>query len=301
MYRNFFDESSGPNTFNSTYALEHSLDLARKAHVGSEERRRLRFIPPNRFYEVTVNLPLTLSSISDLLAIESQCLSTAANQLNGVKPKLFFQSMSLWISVMCKLGAYANAYEVVVALHVYGVALRHHKLNSEIEGLLNAQKDVLKRAAVARTVLGSNSKHVFSKDFLDAVSVHSFSKAQLLFSYKAAVRCRVKRAAKRSARPSPPLKEKARLPFKETFYKQSFGLEENTYRTPLTHCVSGKWSGCECGAFSCPMWQQIATESNEKNRFETCVSGGQAYCTCGAINCGVWNMYMCDFTQEVCS
>lgn len=138
MHRNFFDEHSRSSGYDGTLALKIALGFAESAEVFQEDRDKVRFIPSERLAGILGNLPISSSTISDLLAAESQCIFIATQQLNGVDRLLFFQSMSLWCHTMCKLGAYAQAYDVVVVLHSYGLALRDCTSDSNVEGILYA-------------------------------------------------------------------------------------------------------------------------------------------------------------------
>lgn len=270
--------------------LVQSMYHARNAGVSDELRTKIRFVPNQRFYDVVNLEPVSFTTISDLIAVEGQCLSCALQILNGVQPELFFKLMAMWVAVMCKLGAYASAYDVVTRLNAYGILLRDHPVNTSVKHVLNAQKDSLKAAANARSVLGNNTKHVFSDQFLETECVHHMSKKEITFTQRqAAARPTIFRPKRQRRGDVQRRKESTPCSFNGSFFKQSPHTSPTLFRTPLTVCVGAQWSDCECGAFTCPAWKRKARQYRSANTFETCVSGGQHDCTCGAYNCTVWS------------
>ena len=167
MYRNFEDFESGPNQADeNVHMIDNALAKAMAADVHKEDRRELRNVPPRRVLEV-LREPLSATTVSDLLAAESQTFSVAATPLGMYGTEEFLKLMSVWCVIVWRIGITAHVYRVVLALDKFGCAARRRSQDD----LVVARQTVLRQAAAARDILGDNTK---------CVSSHTFMKSSLV-------------------------------------------------------------------------------------------------------------------------
>lgn len=140
--------------------LFDTLDTASLANVHTEDASEIRNLSAERMLEV-ISQPVTPSTVSDLFAAESCCLSVAANTIAYCDSHEFIQLMTLWCTIMWTIGLSYDVLEVVLALDQFGMCSR----SMERKQLSDIQERVLLLAAYARKKLGANAKRVTSHTF----------------------------------------------------------------------------------------------------------------------------------------
>jgi hypothetical protein len=155
MYRNFEDSECCPNQADeNVHMVDNALPKAMAAEVHMEDRQELQSVPLRRVLEV-LREPLSATTVSDLLAAESQTFSVAVTQLGMYGTEEFLKLMSVWFVIMWRISITAHVYHVVLELDEFGCVARR----GSPDDLVVAQRTILRQAAAAKFILDDNTRY----------------------------------------------------------------------------------------------------------------------------------------------